>query len=592
MKSQILSLLMMAGGVAAAYGYGVEVTSTDQFSNNKVYLLERNATSAKNGKGFAYVTDNSSKATLATASAASADTSSVASHFTFHYSPREKALYLYNLSAGMFISGNTKHQACVSTKAVDCVPLYSDLAKSWLIDCGGYALACDDTDGFILFYDDLTSGRARTNATHFKIYEKFNASVSDEISNEIEAKIADARESSLKVYRDFLTKAGKVLSTNDMPRYLGEYDVEELANALDHADDYSIAEIEEIYQRTLLSRYPKAGKYYRLHNGDRPGSGLSGRPTNYLSTDVDGTLRVRTIEEPAANIASEGLSDDLVLFRFWPVDGDPTQVKIEATAFGEYLAGGGNQEYVTLGSYDGATVYELRDVNTQTRSFRFALPAKSSFLSVTSVPNCQLWGYSTTEAANQWYIEPIETITVPVDENGYATACVPCAVEVEDGAKAYTVTSFASGKAYVEEVESPIHKRTPLILKAAPGKKEVTLTISNTTKWVASEMTGATRVLESTPGRYVPQFSASGIKFVYEAASDNTVAPGAAYIVSDDQGPIETVMGSNPDASIEEISASDANVRELFDLVGRKVDSTPRPGVYVDAKTRKAIRVK
>lgn len=592
MKSQILSLLLMAGGFVAAYGYGVEVTSTDQLSNNKVYLLERNATSTKNGKGFVFVNGDGSKATLATASAAAADTSSVVSQFSFHYSPREKATYLYNLSTGMFISGNNKHQACVSTKAVDCVPLYSDLAKSWLIDCGGYALACDDNDGFILFYDDLTAGRTRVNGTHFKIYEKFNASISEELSNEIEEKIADAREASLKVYRDFLAKADKVLSTNDMPRYLGEYDVEELAYALDHADNYSIAEIEEIYQRTLLTRYPKAGRYYRLHNGARPVSGVAGRPTNYMSTDVDGTLRVRTIQEPAANVAGENMSDNLVLFRFWPVDGDPTQVKIEATAFDEFLAGGGNQEDVKLGSFDGATVYELRSISTLVRSFRIALPAKSSFLSVTSVPECKVWGYSTTEDANQWFIEPIETITIPVDENGYATTCMPCGVEVEDGAKAYTVTSFASGKAYVEEVKSPIHVRTPLILKAAPGKKEVKLTISNTTKWVASEMTGTTRVLETTPGRYVPTFSASGISFVYEPASENTVAPGAAYIVSDDQGPVETVMGANPDAAIEEISVADANARELFDLVGRKVDSTPRPGIYIDANTRKAIRVK
>lgn len=585
-------MLLMAGGFFAAYGYGVEVTSTSQLSNNKVYLLERNATSSKNGKGFAFVNGNDSKATLATAPAASADTSSVGTHFSFHYSPKEKAYYLYNLSVGMFISGNTKHQACVSTKAVDCVPLYSDLAKCWLIDCGGYALACDDTNGFILFYDDLTSGRARSNGSHFKIYEKFNATVSNEVSNEIEAKIAAAREDALKTYRDFLSKAAKVVSTNDMPRYLGEYDVDELTYALDHADDYSIAEIEEIYQKALLSRYPKAGQYYRLHNASRPVSGVAGRPTNYMSTDIDGTLRVRTIDEPAANTASEGLSDDLVLFRFWPVDGDPTQVKIEAAAFGEYLAGGGNQEEVKLGTYDGATVYELRSISTLTRSFRVALPAKSSFLSVTSAPECKVWGYSTTEDPNQWYIEPVETITVPVDANGYATTCIPCGVTVEEGAKAYTVTSFASGKAYVEEVESPIHVRTPLILKAAPGKKEVTLTVANTTKWIGSEMTAYTRATEGAPGRYVPQFSASGISFVYEPASEAITAPGTAYIVSDDQGPVETVMGANPDASIEEISVADADSRQLFDLVGRKVDSTPRSGIYIDATSRKAIRVK
>lgn len=591
MKTSILSLLLLAGSCMTATA-AIEVTSTEEFSNDKVYLLMRNALNTTAGRGYAYVDGTGTKATLFTASAAKADTTKAVSQFSFHYSPREKAFYLYNLGTGMFITGNSSHQACVSATAVDCVPLYSELAEHWLIDCGGYVLASDKEDGFLMFYDDMTVARARQGATHFIITEKFGEKISAEVSDAIEEKIAASRESALKVYRDFLSKAAKVINTNELGRYLGEYDLEALTYALDHEEDYSIAEIEEIYQETLISRYPKPGHYYRIHNGARPVGGVAGRPTNYLSTDIDGTLRVRTIETPAPNCAAEGTSDDLALFRFWPVDGDRSQMQIEAAAFGEYFAGGANNERISLGSRDGATVYELSTTSATGRVFRFSLPAKGTYLSVTSVPDCYLWGYSTIENANQWYIEPVDSIVIPVDENGYATACLPCGVSLPEGASAYTVTDMSGGKAYVEELPSPIHLATPLILKAAPGKKEIVLAVTNTTKWVASEMTGNRRASSAgLPGRYVPQFSASGITFKYEPASDAIAAPGSCYIVSDDQGAIQTVMGANPDASIEEISADEAANRELFDLVGRPVSGTPRPGIYIDAATRHTIRI-
>lgn len=594
MKTSIFSLLLLSCGVLSASA-AVELTSTDQFSNNKVYLLQRDALSATAGRGYAYVEGTGNAATLYSAAASKVDTTQAIAHFSFHYSPREKAFYLYNLGAEKFVTGNDKHKTALSASAVDCVPLYSELAEHWLIDCGGYALAYDDADGFALFYDDLTKGRVRSGATHFIITEKFGQTVSAEVSDAIEAKIADSRNAALKTYRDFLSKAGKVLATNDLPRYLGEYDLEELTYALDHADDYSIAEIEEIYQRTLLSRYPKANCLYRIHNGARPVAGVAGRPNNYLSTDIDGTLRVRNFDSPAANSATDGYSDDLALFRFCPVEGDPTTVNIKAVAFGEYLNGGANSEYVKLGSLDAATDYELSTTSQTGRVFRIGISAKSTYLSVTAEPEFRLWGYATLENANQWYIEPIDSIDIPVGESGYATACLPCHISMPQGATAYTVTGLASGKAYVEEVASPIFAATPLIIKAPAGATSVRVGIyGGLPAWVSSEMTGNLRQTTTTlPGRYVAQFSDAGISFAYQPASDTECpGPGSCYIVSDNLGALQTVMGANPDASIEEISASDAAARSLYDLVGRPVGATPRPGIYIDATTRRTLRVK
>lgn len=588
MKTGIFSLLLLTAGAIATHAAPVEVESTDDFSNNKVYLLQRDAISSSNGRGFAYVNGDGTKARIYTASASKADTTSAGAQFSIHWSPREKAFYLYNLGAEKFVTGGKDHVAALSATAVDCVPIFSTLSTSWLLDCGGYALASDKEDGFAMFYDDMTRGHTRSRGTHFLITEKYGASLTKEQSDAIEAKIAASRESALETYRDFLKKASNVLSLNDLANYIGDYDLEPLTYALEHEEDYSLAEIEAIYQETLVSRFPRAGVYYRIHNENRPGK----RATNYLSTTANGELRVRTLEKPAFGAASEGYSDDLCLFRFFPVDGDRTQMKMQAASFYQFFTGGDNTEEVKLtASIDDATTYELTAHIVNGRVFRFTLPAKETYLSVSSVPDCKLWGYSTIEKPNQWYLEQINTISVPVDANGYATVCLPCGVSLPDGVKAYTVTDVSNGKAYVEEIKSPIHLSTPWIVKAPAGAATVELPVEDNRNYVYSAMVGNMRATASTPGRYVPVFSADGISFTYAEASDQPAMPGSCYIVSDNLGALTTVMGANPDAGIEELSADEAAATELYDLVGRRVAGAPRPGVYIDARSKKAVRV-
>lgn len=586
MKTIISSLLLLAGGVFAAVGAPVEVKSTKDLSNNKVYLIQRDATSSAFGRGYAGVQGTGTKARVC--SAFSTDTTDVASHFSLHYSPKEKAYYLYSIGSESFVTGGKDHTANLTASAAKCNPIFNELAGRWMLECDGYVLGFNEEDGVTLFYDDLTLGKTRARGTHFIISEKSGVTLSKEQSDAIETKIAAGRESALKTYRDFLKRASNVVSIGDLANYLGDYDLDALTYALDHADDYSLEEIEAIYQETLVSRFPSGNTYYRIHNGNRPAK----RATNYLSTRADGQPFVRTLENPAFGTAAEGCSDDLCLFRFFPVEGDRTRMRIQAAAFYQYFTGGANQELVKLtASEDDATVYTLTAHIVNGRVFRFTLPAKDSYLSSTNAPDCNVWGYSTIENANQWFIELVTSVSIPVDANGYATVCLPCGVALPEGVKAYTVTDVADGKAYIEELKSPIHLSTPWIIKAAAGTTTVELPIEDNRNWTASAMTGNMRATANTPGRYVPTFSADGISFTYAEASDTPALPGSCYIVSDNQGALTTVMGANPDAGIEEITADEAADRDLYDLVGRKVSGTPRPGIYINAATKKTIRV-
>lgn len=584
----IYAILALAVGAISANAAPVVVESLDKVSNNKVYTLQRDGDSNAVA-GYIYVQNVTSGSQIYSAPAATADTTSVNAQFSLHYSPREKAYFLYNIGSGMFVSGNSKRKAVVTPDAVTCVPMFNEKAQSWLLLCGGYAIASDESNGFVMFLDDQTRANTRKVGSHFRLNEKQGVTLSDAEVEAIEQKIAEGREAILKTYRTFLSNAQSVISSGDLARYIGDYDVEELAYALDHADDYTLAEFAEMYETAVLSRFPKEGKYYRLHNATRPGS----RVSNILSTTIGGVMYTRTLSSPGYGKATGGCSDDLGIFRVY-YKGSPRRVIIKNATFDQYFKGGENFEHITMTSDpDGATVYDIEFPAERQKKLYMRNVGASTWLTVTSVPECRLWGYNVKEDPSEWYFEEVNTLNVPVDANGYATFCAPCGVEVPEGVKVYTVTDFGNGKAYVEEIAQLVHRGTPCILKATPGTSSVELAIRSNQNWVGSAMTGNVRATASTPGRYVPEFSDKGISFKYAESSNDKALPGSCYIVSDNKGAVETVMGANPDSAIEEISADEAVATDLYDLMGRPVKSgTVRPGVYIDATSHKTVRVK
>lgn len=579
---------MLVGGAMLSTVAADNVTALSEISNSGVYYLNRGTNPTANG-GYMQAVDG--ETTLTAIPSSKTDKSNVNSYWSIHWSATEKAYFIYNIGTGMFASGNENHQAVLTSTAVDCNLIFDDNVSYWLLDCGGYFLGLEaEHEGVALFIDGLTKAEARTYGCYFTITPVDGTTLSDAEIAEIDQKIAEGRAAKLEEYRDFIENtAKKVTTSGGQDMYIGEYDYEALEYALDNADKYTLAQIEELYQETLLSRYPQAGKYYRVHNFSRPGS----HKTNYMSTLTDGTVVCRTLSAPAFGTAENGFTDDLCLVRLWPVNGDVTQVKIQIPAMLQYLTGANNNSKPGLtSSSSDAYVFELEEVSAKGRYFRFYEADKSAWLTVTTGSGyAAVMGYSITENPNRWLFEEVTSITVPVDANGYATVCLPCGVSLPEGVKAYTVTDFSNGKAYVEELESPIHMTTPWIIKAAAGAGSVELPLENNRNYVNSSMVGNMRVASDVPGRYVPVFSADGIGFEYAEAAESAL-PGSCYIVSDNIGAVTTVMGANPDAGIEEITADDAADRDLYDLLGRPVKGNVTPGIYINAATKKAIRIK
>lgn len=583
MKKILYSLAIMAGGYGLS-AHAANITDAKDFSNTGVYTINRAATTSLGGGLLHAATDGS--AVIKAASATKLGNDKDRANWSIHYSAQEKAYYLYNLSTGQFAGANAKNQAILTDTPDNVAMIFSDNVNYWMLDCGGYIIGLPESYmGKVLFNDDITRDQARNELLcYYTIAPVDGQTLTEAQVAEIEAKVLAARDSKLQTYRDFVTTAEGISTNSHTENYLGRYDLDALKYAIDNSDKFSLNEIEDIYQQTLLSRFPKVDCYYRLHNRSRPGSYYN----NQLGITSSNVVVSRQLAKPAFGTAASGFAEDLCLVRFWPVGGDVTKVKVQIPAIGMYLTSANNNAKVGLTASAGdAYTFDLETISPKQLYYRLGQPDKASWLTISG--NGDLVGYNTAENAMQFYIEPVNAITVPVDANGYATVCLPCGVELPEGVKAYTVTDFSNGKAYVEELASPVHMATPFIIKAAAGTASVDLPVKNTTAWVATAMSGNTVVNTQAPGRYVPTFSADGIGFTYAEAG--TANPGTAYIVSDNIGNVTTVNGANPDAGIEEISADEAASRELYDLQGRKVSGELHPGIYINAATRRAIRV-
>lgn len=566
------------------------INSLDQISSHAIYTLNRQATVA-NGGGLLHSTTENEFIT-STRNNYGITTDEDAARWSIHYSQREKAYFLYNIGSGTFASGDTRNRAILSSTPVDARFTYHSIPRGWLIDCGGALLGLDkDNKGIALFTDDIDRSAARDLTCYYTITALDGETISQSLYDEIENKIIEGRKEAMAKYTEFIDKAEQLAASvnKNNAAYIGLYDLDELKYAVEHADNYTLNEIEDIYQKTLLSRMPKAGKFYRLHFQERPTKSYY---KNTLRSREDGSLVSAEFREFAFGSATEGFSDDLCLFRFWPVDG-PTRVKIEVAAFGDFLTGvGNNQAPGRTSTPSEAEVYTISNRGNFQRTYLLEQSIGNSWLTISGAMDLMSW--NAKESAMYFYLEPVDTISVPVDANGYASVCLPCGVKVPEKCKAYTVTSVDNGQAFVEEITGLIHENTPWILKAEAGATSVKVPVENNTAWHKTEMTGNVKVNANTPGRYVPEYSASGITFKYVAATEpaEKTLPGYIYIVSEDNGPLTTVMGANPNAAIEEITVDDASTRELFDLQGRRVIDTPRPGLYINAATKRVIRVK
>lgn len=568
-----LGAMTLPAGVSAA-----NIRNLGAINNKTAYIIKRQGNSGTIYGSLYYL--EGSDICQAKSSGISAD--SPAAQWSIYFSESEKGYFLYNLGAGKFLTGNAKSQAVFTDEAIKLTPIFIESAGYWVLDCGGYILGLEKTEkGAVIFADEITRTNYKDTGFCFNISDSANREITDEEQAEIEQKIKSGRQAALDRYKEFVEKAEAMLTKESDQKYAGAYSLDEIKEMLANPGKYTLTQFEEAYNRAVAGRLPQHG-YYRLHNQNRPGSYSS----NGVVVKENGQLVSIAHKNPTFGIAPDGYQEDLSLFSLIP-EGGPWNVRIYNNAAKQYVTcGSGNNSKAWLDAEPTkATVFALDPYGDYKRQFRLQFPnATSSYITVSG--NNELVAWDKVETSMQFWFEKVSTIDVTTDANGYLSLILPANISLPEGVQAWVVSSVRDGKAYVEEISEGISGQIPFIIKAAPNTT-VSLPTVGTPIWYQTAMVG-TNIKAEVGARQEIVSTPNGLAFQVKEAG--TVNPGTAYILTDDTTPLQVVMGADPESSIEEISADSG--LELFDIQGRLVSGTPRPGLYINAATKKVVRIK
>ncbi len=571
---------MMIGALTLGSGaFAANIKTLEALDNKTAYVIKRQGnTGSVYGSLYYLEGTDVCQAKNSGISAESAD-----AQWSIHYSASEKGYFLYNLGAEKFLTANSKYQAVFTDEAVKLTPVFLETAGYWVLDCGGNILGLTkETKGAVIFADDVTRQNYKDTGFCFLISDSPNRELTAEEQDVIEQKILAGREAALQRYVDFVAKAEKMLDKASEQAYAGAYPLWEIKEMLESPDRYTLTQFEEAYNRAVAGRLPQHG-YYRMRNQNRPGAYSS----NLVAVKENGQLISVKLKTPTFATASEDYLEDLSIFSLIPEGGDPWNVRLYANAPGWFVTcGTSNNSKAWLDEDPSkATVFNIDPYNDYKRQMRLRF-ANADEARITVSGNNELVAWDQTETAMQFWFEEVKEISVTTDANGYLSTVLPANITLPEGLEAWVVTSVRDGKAYMEPAVDGVAAKTPFIIKGQPNTAYALPTVG-TPVWYPSAMTGscikaevgARQQLVSTP---------QGLKFSVE--EPGTVNPCTAYVLTDDNTPLEIVMGADPESGIDEIEAESG--LDLFDLQGRIVSGTPRPGLYINAATRKVVRVK
>lgn len=584
MKNRIISAcsLVLGALMLVPAAYAANIKTLEDINNKTAYVIKRQGQSGSVYGSLYYSADTD----ICQAKSSGVSATSPEAQWSIHYSEAEKGYFLYNLGAEKFLTGNSKSQAVFTDEAVMVTPILLTSVNNWVLDCGGYILGLEkDNKGAVIFADDVNTSNNKDVGYCFIISDTPNRELTDEEQQLIEEKISAGRVAAIQRYADFVEKAEKMLEKESEQIYAGAYPIDELKEMLANPSKYTLTQFEEAYNRAVVGRLPRGG-YYRLRNQSRPGT----YSTNLLKVKDDGQLASVKLKTPEFGSAATGYVDDLSIFSLISDSGDPWSVRLYANAPGWYVKcnSSNSSKAYAQPEISEATAFSLDPVGETRRQFRLRFLKDDNFY-LTISGNNELVAYNIVETSMQFWFEEVKSIKVTTDANGYLSLILPANVEIPRELDAWVLTSVADGKANFEDATAGVAAKTPFLIKGEPST-EYELPTTDVAVDYPTPMTG-TCVKASVGVRQQVVTTADGPKF--EVCEEGTVNPGTAYIFTDSATPLEIVLGEiaeRPEVGIEEVGAESG--LDLFDLQGRLVRGTPRPGLYINAATRQVVRVK
>ena len=358
--------------------------------------------------------------------------------------------------------------------------------------------------------------------------------------------------------------------------YVGCVSSDNLGVLSDAIDAYKAAPSYEAYEaiNTAIATLPalevEAGKWYRIRNSTRKNATL------YLKPEAN------RISAAASNI-----TDADQLFTFVPTGADKEYYLFNGNY--QYMLGPlGNNETQPIVTTDKAAAGKWKISSTVAGLSSIICQNKTGGHTGLHLAgdNVRLVPWTNNADASLWYIEPVEELTITID--GYLAACVPCAVTLPEGVKAYVAGDAAydvDGVLCVPVAEygsQVIAEAVPVILAADSG--EYTIAIGGA--FEAFEGENALKgVLKSAAVSGSNVFTLVGGEFVKRRAASGNLAANSVYYIA------ETAENALPiregmEMAIDEVNA-EKNVK-FYDLKGNVVEK-PARGIYVTSEGNKVL---
>ena len=199
--------------------------------------------------------------------------------------------------------------------------------------------------------------------------------------------------------------------------------------------------------------------------------------------------------------------------------------------------------------------------------------------------------YWSGEVNETWQLIPVTEVEVSINE--FASICLPFAVSVE-GATAYAVESVEAGfVTLAEKADIPAGEGAIL---AGNGTATLTIADAATSDWTNNKLEGTTVDSYIAPAgtAYVLSKPADSEVGLYKALLNKNATGGdgdthfknnanKAYLVVANANPAAQYSFRFEDGTtgIDEVKGENGNVKGIYDLTGRRVETITAPGIYV-----------
>ncbi|MBQ2778703.1 MAG: exo-alpha-sialidase [Bacteroidaceae bacterium] len=310
----------------------------------------------------------------------------------------------------------------------------------------------------------------------------------------------------------------------------------------------------------------EAGAWYRLRNVARSNATL------YLNPEAS---RVSTAKSNIGNANQ--------LFSFVPAKNE-----------GEYYLYNGNFEYFLgpLGNNETQPIVTSDESAAGVWRIESTVDGRSSVICTNKTggnsglhlagDNTRLVPWTPTAEASLWYIEPLDSYTVSINEAGFAAVNYPFAYTLPEGVKAYTTGEAVTidgveALAVTEYAGETVMPNTPVILVGEAG--DCTLAVEAVAEVAQPEgyNNSLKGTLKSASVSGSEVYTLSGKTMKKRAAAAGTIAANSAYYVGSGSGDVLQI--SEVPTGIENI-ATDGEAVKFYDLGGREVKN-PARGIYV-----------